>query len=41
MKKYYEIISSIKIAYELFEKNEKLNKKELFTNCIKYLNIFL
>ena len=40
-KKYYEIISSIKIAYELFEKNEKLNKKELFTNCIKYLNICL
>ena len=23
-KKYYEIISSIKIAYELFEKNEKI-----------------
>ena len=40
-KKYYEIISSIKSAYELFKNNLALNKKDLFENCLKYLNISL
>ena len=40
-KKYYEIFNSIKVAYELFKSNEEINKKELFENCIKYIDICL
>ena len=40
-KKYYEIISSIKNAYELFQKNSSLKRNKLFENSIKYLNICL
>ena len=39
--KYFQYISSIKNAYEIFQNNETINKKELFENCIKYLNICL
>ena len=39
--KYYKIISSIKNAYELFQKNSSLKRNKLFENSIKYLNICL
>ena len=39
--KYYKVISSIKNAYELFEKNSSLKRNKLFENSIKYLNICL
>ena len=39
--KYYKIISSIKNAYELFQKNSSLKRNKLFENSIKYLNISL
>ena len=39
--KYYQIISSIKEAYEIFQNNKDINKKDLLENCIKYLNICL
>ena len=40
-KKYYKIINFIKKAYELFKSNKEINKKELFENSIKYLDICL
>ena len=40
-KKYYKIFSNFKNAYELFLKNKSINKKELFENSIKYLDICL
>ena len=38
-KKYLKILSNFKRAYELFMNNESINKKELFENSIKYLDI--
>ena len=40
-KKYYNIINIIKSAYEMFQKNQAINKSDLFEKCIKYLDICL
>ena len=40
-KKYFKALKNIKDAYELFMNNKEINKKELFENCLKYLDICL
>ena len=40
-KKYFKALKNIEDAYELFMNNKEINKKELFENCLKYLDICL